>query len=126
MLNEMFWMANDGRLHQAPIGPSPQRILDIGAGTGIWCIGMGDAYPSAEIIGVDISASMPTFVPTNVSFEIDNVEDRWTYSRPFDYIHCRYMAGSIMDWPKLMQQCYQCILRSRQDEQRLTFLPQTR
>ena len=104
-MNAMLTMVNDGKLHLAPLDPTPQRILDIGTGTGIWCIDMGDLYPSAEIIGVDISASMPTFVPTNVRFEIDDVEDPWTYTAPFSYIHSRYMAGSIKDWPKLMSQC---------------------
>lgn len=105
-MNALLMMVNDGKLHLAPIGSSPQRILDIGAGTGIWCIDMGDQYPSAEVIGVDISASAPTFLPPNVRFEIDDVEDPWTYKNPFDYIHSRYMAGSIQDWPKLMQQCF--------------------
>ena len=27
-----------GRLHFAPIGEHPQRVLDLGTGTGIWCI----------------------------------------------------------------------------------------
>jgi len=97
---------NDDKLHLAPIGPAPHHILDIGAGTGIWCIEMGDQYPSAEIIGVDISDSVPPLLPPNVRLEIDDVEDPWTYSNPFDYIHSRYMAGSIKDWPKLMGQCY--------------------
>lgn len=30
-----------GKLHLAPIGKTPQRILDIGTGTGIWAIEMG-------------------------------------------------------------------------------------
>lgn len=67
---------------------------------------MGDHYPAAEIIGVDISGSVPAFVPPNVQFEIDDVEDEWTYRKPFDYIHSRYMAGSIRDWPALISQCY--------------------
>ena len=67
---------------------------------------MRDRYPTAEIIGVDISASVPAFVPPNVQFEIDDVEDGWTYQKPFDYIHSRYMAGSIRDWRGLISQCY--------------------
>jgi len=105
LMNTMFRIVNGGKLHLAPIGPTPHRILDAGAGTGIWCIEMGDEYPSAEIVGVDISANMPPLLPPNVRFEIDDVEDPWTYSNPFDYIHSRYMAGSIQDWPKLMTQC---------------------
>lgn len=39
-------------------------------------------------------------------FEVDDVEQEWTYSAPFDYIHCRYLAGSLKDWPKLMRQAF--------------------
>ncbi len=45
-------------------------------------------------------------VPPNVSFEVDDVESEWQYSQLFDFIHSRYMAGSIADWPRLMRQCY--------------------
>lgn len=107
MMHELLSIANDGKLHHAPIGASPQRILDLGAGTGIWCVEMGDLYPSAEIIGVDISANMPAYVPPNVKFEIDDVEDSWTFQRPFDYLHSRYMTGSIKDWPMYMRQCFE-------------------
>jgi len=34
-------LARTGQLHLAPIGPNPQRILDLGTGTGIWAIEMG-------------------------------------------------------------------------------------
>lgn len=30
-----------GKLHVAPISANPQRILDVGCGTGIWAIDMG-------------------------------------------------------------------------------------
>ena len=100
-------MVNNGQLHRAPLSTAPHRILDLGAGTGIWCIEMGDTYPTAEIIGVDISADMPSLLPPNVRCQIDDVEDPWTYQAPFDYIHSRYMAGSIQDWPRLMQQSFQ-------------------
>lgn len=53
------------KLHFAPIGENPSRILDLGTGTGIWCVDMGDAYPMAEVIGVDLSPIQPTFVPPN-------------------------------------------------------------
>ena len=31
----------DGKLFYAPIGESPQRVLDIATGTGIWAIEFG-------------------------------------------------------------------------------------
>jgi len=32
------------------------------------------------------------------------MEKDWVYSAKFDYIHGRYLAGSIKDWPRLMKQ----------------------
>lgn len=45
-------------------------------------------------------------VPPNVSFEIDNIEETWCYSQRFDYIHSRNLAGSIVDWPRLVAQAF--------------------
>jgi len=70
----------EGKLTTAPIGKSPQRILDVGCGTGIWSIDAGnvipfersseepavltnlsgDEWPSAQVIGVDLSPTQPS------------------------------------------------------------------
>ncbi|ELR03727.1 hypothetical protein GMDG_06360 [Pseudogymnoascus destructans 20631-21] len=34
----------------APIESNPQKILDLGCGTGIWCIDVANEYPSAEVL----------------------------------------------------------------------------
>jgi len=38
MMHHIYLMMLDGKLHMAPIGDNPQKILDIGTGTGIWAI----------------------------------------------------------------------------------------
>ncbi|KAI8216905.1 hypothetical protein K4K53_009713 [Colletotrichum sp. SAR 10_77] len=43
---------------------------------------------------------------TNVKFEIDDIEEPWTYSRPFDYIHSRAMTSSVADWKEYIKKCY--------------------
>jgi hypothetical protein len=48
-------------------------------------------------------------VPPNVSFEIDDIEASWCFSRPFDFIHSRYLAGSICNWPQLMAQAFKSV-----------------
>ncbi|WQF80850.1 Putative S-adenosyl-L-methionine-dependent methyltransferase superfamily [Colletotrichum destructivum] len=97
------------RLGTAPpndVGVKVGRVLDLGTGTGIWAIDFGDDHPEADVTGVDLSASQPEFVPPNVRFEIDDVEEPWTYSRPFDYIHSRGMTSSIGDWDAYLKQAY--------------------
>ncbi|KAH7311473.1 methyltransferase domain-containing protein [Stachybotrys elegans] len=99
-------MPNDD-LYMAPIDAAKvQKILDLGTGTGIWAMEMGDLLPQAEIIGNDLSAVQPTRVPPNVKFEIDDVESPWLYNEPFDYIFSRYMAGSILNWPTYINNIY--------------------
>ncbi|KAK1465162.1 methyltransferase domain-containing protein [Colletotrichum melonis] len=96
------------KLYLAPlVKENLHRILDIGTGTGIWSVEMGDRFPNTEIIGVDLSAVQPPWVPHNVKFEIDDVESRWVGNRMFDYIFVRYMLVSIQDWPKLVQNIYE-------------------
>ncbi|KAF2842832.1 S-adenosyl-L-methionine-dependent methyltransferase [Patellaria atrata CBS 101060] len=106
LFHHLLTLAIGDKLHLAPIGDNPQRILDLGTGTGIWAMDMGDLYPSAEILGNDLSPIQPTLVPPNVKFEVDDMEKEWVYSSKFDLIHARYLAGSLKDWPGLMEQAY--------------------
>lgn len=59
MHHHLSTLLSSGKLHFSPIGESPQRILDVGTGTGIWAIEIGDEYPSAEVVGVDLSPTQP-------------------------------------------------------------------
>ncbi|KAL7269872.1 hypothetical protein RUND412_007443 [Rhizina undulata] len=105
-------LALHGELILAPVGKdwNPQKILDVGTGSGIWAIDMADAYPSAHVIGTDLSPIQPQWVPPNVSFEVDDLEEIWTYKEnSFDYIHLRNMAGYVYDWDKLYEQAYKAL-----------------
>ena len=48
----MLLVAN-GELYKAPI-ENPQRVLDLGTGTGIWSIDYATDHPEAEVIGLDL------------------------------------------------------------------------
>ncbi|KAF4819681.1 Secondary metabolism regulator LAE1 [Colletotrichum siamense] len=107
--HHMFLLTHDNKLGTAPPnekGAQVKRALDVGTGTGLWAIEFGDEHPEAEVIGVDLSAVQVDFVPPNVRFEIDDIEEPWTFSKPFDYIHSRMMTSSIANWQSYLQKCY--------------------
>ncbi|GKT43721.1 putative methyltransferase tdiE [Colletotrichum spaethianum] len=67
---------------------------------------MGDLFPNAEIIGNDLSAIQPGWVPPNVKFEIDDLESPWLEDMKYDFIFSRYMAASLSNWPKYVRNIY--------------------
>ncbi|KAK1675459.1 methyltransferase domain-containing protein [Colletotrichum godetiae] len=96
----------DGRLHCAPL-ENPQKIIDIGTGTGIWAIDMGDEYPEADISGIDLSPIQPTWVPPNVRFVVDDAEADWVWPpSSLDFVHARHMCMAVKNWPHLLSQAF--------------------
>ncbi|KAN0108915.1 hypothetical protein V8E51_008657 [Hyaloscypha variabilis] len=107
MCHTKYFALLEKRRFLAPIPKNPQKILDLGCGTGIWCIDMADDYPSAEVIGIDIAPTQPKWVPPNCRFELDDMEQTWTWREDeFDFIFSRDLILSIRNWPKLIDQCY--------------------
>ncbi|KAF2087558.1 methyltransferase family protein [Saccharata proteae CBS 121410] len=110
--HHMLRMMLHDKLYLAPIPESPQaghrrQVLDVGCGTGIWCIDFADDHPSAEVTGIDLSPIQPTFAPPNCHFEIDDCCAPWTFDdNTFDMINVRCMFGSIADWPQLYREIH--------------------
>jgi methylase of polypeptide subunit release factors len=63
LTHEMLLQLLEGELHKSPLGKNPQRILDVGTGTGIWAIDMAERYPSAEVLGIDLRWVDPLWRP---------------------------------------------------------------
>ncbi|KAK8194291.1 hypothetical protein M8818_007479 [Zalaria obscura] len=97
-------IATDESLHDQEDHP-PSLILDLGTGSGIWAMQVADQYPSAEVIGTDISPVQPKWVPPNLQYEVDDLEQEWLFRDDcFDLIHVRFMFLSIKDWPGMLRQ----------------------
>ncbi|RPA94716.1 S-adenosyl-L-methionine-dependent methyltransferase [Choiromyces venosus 120613-1] len=107
IIHHIYLLMLDGKLVRAPVDKNIQRILDVGTGTGIWAIDAAENFPAAEVVGTDLSPIQPSWVPPNVSFQIDDAESDWTFARDsFDLIHIRHLNGGIRDWGKLIQQAF--------------------
>ncbi|KAI1865717.1 hypothetical protein JX265_008040 [Neoarthrinium moseri] len=96
----------DGKLASAPIR-SPKHILDIGTGTGIWAIDAAELWPSAQVIGTDLSLIQAAPRTSNCHFFLENSETQdWVYSSPFDYIHLRSVGPCFTDIRTVFQKAY--------------------
>ena len=90
-----------------------------------------DDFPDTEVIGTDISLIQPSWVPPNLKLyvtdpvatksnapeanrffprsEIEDCTQEWTFpDNSFDYVHMRWLNGSIDDWAKLFKEAYRC------------------
>lgn len=71
---------------------------------------IADKFPSANVIGTDLSPIQPGQQPSNVTFEIDDCCSDWIYPEShFDFVHLRGLFGSIADWPAFYSQAFKHI-----------------
>jgi SAM-dependent methyltransferase len=106
--HHLFILTLDGKLYTAPIPKekSLHRVLDVGTGTGIWAIDFADEHPESQVIGIDLSPIQPSFIPPNLKFEIDDLEEPWTFPEPFDFIFSRMMVASFANFPRFFEQSF--------------------
>ncbi|PCD37205.1 hypothetical protein AU210_005709 [Fusarium oxysporum f. sp. radicis-cucumerinum] len=98
------------KLHLAPVPDDIQTAVDIGTGTGIWAMEFADKFPNASVIGTDLAPIQPGWIPPNLEFQIEDCTQQWTFQpNSFDYIHMRWLVGSIADWKSLFKESYKCL-----------------
>ncbi|EFX02618.1 umta methyltransferase family protein [Grosmannia clavigera kw1407] len=105
--HHIYRLLLNGELFLAPISSNPQRVLDLGTGTGIWAMDFADQYPSAEVLGTDLSPIQPKWTPPNCAFEVDDFEEEWMFRKKFDYIHARELEGCVSNPDQLFRRAYE-------------------
>ncbi|EPS35960.1 hypothetical protein H072_10565 [Dactylellina haptotyla CBS 200.50] len=107
LMHHVFLVRLGGRLFLAPI-ENPQKIMDVGTGTGIWAMQVAEDHPAAAVMGNDLSPIQPTWVPPNISFEVDDFNEPWLQTpESFDLIHSRDLHAAVTSWPFLVGQAYE-------------------
>ncbi|KAG7119949.1 methyltransferase tdiE like protein [Verticillium longisporum] len=64
-------------------------------------------FPSASVVGVDLSPIQSPFVAPNVNFLVDDIEAPWTFHKKFDFIYSRMMTAALADFPGFFQKAYE-------------------
>lgn len=103
----------DGNLFLAPIGDHPQKIVDLGTGVGFWAQDMAENFPSARVIGTDLSPIQPHWTPPNVEFRVEDLEDEhrpWTniYINA-DLIHIRALLQTLRHPRQLIERSFEAL-----------------
>ncbi|CAI7639954.1 unnamed protein product [Penicillium pancosmium] len=107
LTHHIWLMMLGGELYNAPITSSPQNILDLGTGTGIWALDIAEKFPGARVVGNDVSPIQPNWVAPNIEFIVDDFEREWQFEENhFDFIHARCLAGCVADWPGFIRRIF--------------------
>ncbi|KAF4976803.1 hypothetical protein FZEAL_6584 [Fusarium zealandicum] len=109
--HHLFTLTLGGHLFLCPAGKGKQiqRCLDAGTGTGVWAIDFDSTSREelmSQVIGIDLSPIQPNFLPSNLRFEVDDLEDEWNFTYKFDLVFARMLVGSVSNWPNFMRQSF--------------------
>lgn len=103
----MFLKLFNKTLHFAPV-PADANVLDLGTGTGIWCVDFADLYPSSTVLGIDLSPIQTVWVPPNLKFMVDDAEAEWLHPRnSFDLVHTRHTIQAFRNWPQIFERAFE-------------------
>lgn len=58
---------------------------------------VAEKFPSARVTGVDLSPIQPHWLPPNVDFIVDDIEDEWMHANDFDFAHFRFVSTFLRD-----------------------------
>ncbi|KAK7415024.1 hypothetical protein QQX98_006161 [Neonectria punicea] len=107
--HHLFLLTFDHKLHLSPAGTGGHalhNVLDVGTGTGLWALDFADEHPQTQVIGVNLSPIQSQFVPPNLTFQVNDVEEQWMFHAKFDFIYSRMMTAALADWPRFFRQAY--------------------
>ncbi|KAL4998922.1 S-adenosyl-L-methionine-dependent methyltransferase [Aspergillus recurvatus] len=101
--HQLFHLTLDGKLYLSPLPSPAQSVLDIATGDATWVHAFAEQNPSAYVVAND-PVSTNTIPPgLSVISDPSDANKPWTYTRRFDFIHCRQHHRRL-DEPRLFEQ----------------------
>jgi ubiquinone/menaquinone biosynthesis C-methylase UbiE len=77
----------------APIPPNSTKILDVGTGSGLWCVEVANQFPNANVYGLDLSPIHRKDAPSNCQFVVGDLNDGLKFEdNSTDLVHSRCAA----------------------------------
>lgn len=107
----MFLKMFDDKPYIAPI-ETPQNIIDLGTGTGLWASFIADWFDGEEgrhyatVKAVDLAPQTESSVQPNLEFEVDDITKDWASNILYDLVHIRLLWGVIDDWSKVYAESF--------------------
>ena len=83
-----------------PLSPGPkiknkrcesnECVVDVGTGSGVWCVEVAQEFPETRVVGTDLSPIQPTDVPDNCDFIVESLLDGLSFDTgSVDYLQER-------------------------------------
>jgi len=68
---------------------------------------VADKFPSAKVIGTDLSAIQPQWMPVNARMFVEDCEEQdWLHGAEFDFVHYRSIANLVKDFDGMLSRAY--------------------
>ncbi|KAJ8522190.1 hypothetical protein ONZ45_g1217 [Pleurotus djamor] len=82
-----------------------RRVVDLGSGTGKWVMEMGEEFPHAHVVGLDIVPIATMYPHENVDFEVRDINERFAWDDgTVDVIHARSISMAVHDFNEVLRE----------------------
>ncbi|KIM31824.1 hypothetical protein M408DRAFT_327242 [Serendipita vermifera MAFF 305830] len=73
-----------------------KSVLDLGSGSGVWCLDVAHQFPQAQVIGLDTAPNLQQTKLPNCKFEIWDINQGLTpFYGQYDIVHMRFIQGIV-------------------------------
>ncbi|KAH8898299.1 sam dependent methyltransferase [Thozetella sp. PMI_491] len=105
--HRIFRKTIEGRLLNVPLSEPVGKVLEIGAGSGIWASEFASENPTAEIVGIDLFQP-PLTPPSNCRFVVLDAEKEWDAigEKDFDLVHTRMVLFHMKEVAGVLQKAF--------------------